>query len=156
MASPLRVMGFVPALVHMAWAQVILAQPQQERTSPIFVGLGALACLVLLGAGCAVALEMGWLGEHWQGMRLYLLPLVVWQGSASVAAAFSHLPFIDQKGSRYSMQCVSLAASQFLALTWPILLFVDVTPTLHFLMFALMSSVGLLSIAFWCWYGRSK
>jgi hypothetical protein len=74
MAAPLRVMGFVPAVVHMAWAQVLLAQPQHARTNPLWVGLAGFASVALLGAGCAVALEFGWLGEQWQGVWPYLLP----------------------------------------------------------------------------------
>ncbi len=37
MTAPLRLMGFVPALVHMTWAQVLLAQPlvQDKRLNPM-------------------------------------------------------------------------------------------------------------------------
>ena len=152
MAAPLRVMGFVPAVVHMAWAQVLLAQPQYARTNPLWAGLAGFANVALLGAGCAVALEFGWLGEQWQGVWPYLLPLVLWQGSACMASAFSHLPFFQEHARIYSLRCITLSASQFLALFSPPYLFVKITPELHMLLFASISGIGLIYIAFSSWY----
>ncbi len=106
MAAPLRVMGFVPAVVHMAWAQVLLGQPQHARTNPLFVGLAGFASVALLGVGCAVSMEMSWLGDEWQGVWPYLLPMVVWQGSACVVAAYAHLPFLTHSARRYSWVCM--------------------------------------------------
>lgn len=79
MAAPLRLMGFVPAVVHVAWAQVLLAQPlvEHKRVNPMRVGLGAFVCVALLGASCAFALAIGWLEENWQGVWSYLMPLVL-------------------------------------------------------------------------------
>jgi len=119
MAAPLRVMGFVPAVVHMAWAQVLLAQPQHARTNPLWVGLGGFACVALLGAGCAVALEMDWLGEQWLGVWPYLLPLVVWQGSACLVAAFSHVPFEFRNARIYSVICIVISLFQLLVVLIP-------------------------------------
>ena len=152
MAAPLRVMGFVPAVVHMAWAQVLLAQPQHARTNPLWVGLAGFASVALLGATCAVALELGWLGEQWQGVWPYLVPLLIWQGSACLAAAFSHLPFFQLRARIYSLRCITLSASQFLTLFLPPYLFVKMTPELHMLLFASISGIGLIYIAFSSWY----
>ena len=152
MAAPLRVMGFVPAVVHMAWAQVLLAQPQHARTNPLWVGLAGFTCVTLLGAGCAVALELGWLGEQWQGVWPYLVALLIWQGSACMASAFSHLPFFQEHARIYSLRCITLSASQFLALFLPPYLFVKMTPELHMLLFASISGIGLIYIAFSSWY----
>ena len=103
MAAPLRLMGFVPALVHMAWAQVLLAQPlvEHKRVNPMWVGLGGFVCVALFGESCALALAIGWLGENWQDVWSYLLPLLLWQGSACYVAAHSHIPFKTNKARQY-------------------------------------------------------
>jgi hypothetical protein len=149
MTAPLRVMGFVPAVVHMAWAQVLLAQPQHARTNPLWVGLAGFASVALLGAGCAVALEMGWLGDQWQGVWPYLLPLVLWQGSACMAAAFSHLPFQDHRARRYSWMCMSVTAAQVCVLLVPVLFDLEATAQNAMLFFAVTSSICLLAMAAW-------
>jgi len=150
MAAPLRVMGFVPAVVHMAWAQVLLAQPQHARTNPLWVGLGGFACVALLGAGCAVALEIGWLGEQWRGVRPYLLPLVVWQGSACLVAAFSHLPFQAQSARSYSWVCIGMSGGQVVIVVAPFLNpVISVTAACHLSWFASFSGVALLTLSYW-------
>jgi hypothetical protein len=149
MAAPLRVMGFVPAVVHMAWAQVLLAQPQHARTNPLWVGLAGFASVALLGAGCAVALEMGWLGDEWQGVWPYLLPMVVWQGSACVVAAYAHLPFLTHSARRYSWVCIGLAALQGTVLL--VLTFFNflLSPFLILTILSVCSCIGFLGISCW-------
>ena len=150
MAAPLRVMGFVPAVVHMAWAQVLLAQPQHARTNPLWVGLAGVTCVALLGAGCAVALEMGWLGEQWRGVGTYLLPLVVWQGSACLVASFSHTPFESNSTHKYSWICISLASLQVFILCIPIILpTTNISQNVHIELFGFISSLGLLTVSYW-------
>ena len=149
MAAPLRVMGFVPAVVHMAWAQVLLAQPQYARTNPLFVGLAGFASVTLLGAGCAVALEMGWLGDQWQGVWPYLLPLVVWQGSSSVAAAFSHLPFENHKAGQYSWACMAVAGVQGSVLLLPTLHIYTTTAQMHLLIYGVVSAFAFIALTFY-------
>ena len=144
MAAPLRVMGFVPAVVHMAWAQVMLAQPQHARTNPLWVGLGGFACVALLGAGCAVALEMDWLGEQWQGVWPYLLPLVVWQGGACLTAAFSHRPFETRVARRYSWFCLGIAGAQGITLLGPLLIYYQLSAASHLYLFCVFSCFCLL------------
>ena len=149
MAAPLRVMGFVPAVVHMAWAQVLLAQPQHARTNPLRVGLTGFASVTLLGAGCAVALEFGWLGEQWQGVRSYLLPLVVWQGSACLAAAFSHLPFQTRGSRKYSWLCIGVSGLQIATLLVTFS-FDNQLPAISLInWFTCISSIGLLLLSWW-------
>jgi hypothetical protein len=149
MAAPLRVMGFVPTVVHMAWAQVLLAQPQHARTNPLWVGLAGFASVALLGAGCAVALEMGWLGEQWQGVWPYLLPLVLWQGSACVVAAYAHLPFLTHSARRYSWVCIGLATLQGMLLLVSTFFNFLLTPFLIFTILSVCSCIGLLGISCW-------
>jgi hypothetical protein len=149
MAAPLRVMGFVPAVVHMAWAQVLLAQPQYARTNPLWVGLAGFASVALLGAGCAVALQMGWLGQQWQGVWPYLLPLVIWQGSACVVAALSYLPFKRDYARKYSWTCMSVTAAQGSVLLVHVLFTLQATAQNAMLIFAVTSSICLLAMAAW-------
>ena len=88
MSALLRVLGFLPAVVHMAWAQVALAKGQHTNSritalaSPWWLGLGAFACVMVLGLSCAVALYQEWLDPRWGGVWAYIAPLVLWQGSA--------------------------------------------------------------------------
>ena len=149
MAAPLRVMGFVPAVVHMAWAQVLLAQPQYARTNPLFVGLVGFASVALLGTGCALALDFGWLGEQWQGVWPYLLPLVIWQGSSCVAAAFSYLPFENHKAGQYSWACIAVAGVQVCVLLLPTLHIYTTTAQMHLLIYGLVSAFTLIALMFY-------
>ncbi len=143
MAAPLRVMGFVPAVLHMAWAQVLLAQPQHARTNPLWLGLGGFTCVALLGACCAVALEKGWLGEQWRGVWPYLLPLVVWQGSACIVAALSHLPFLTGSARRFSWLCIGVASLQLGALLAPVAFSTQLPSAFTFIFFGVVSVIGM-------------
>ena len=149
MAAPLRLMGFVPAVVHMAWAQVLLALPlvEHKRVNPMWVGLGGFVCVALLGASCVFALAIGWLGENWQGVWSYLLPLVLWQGSACYVAAYSHIPFKTNKARRYSWLCMGVAGLQILALLTPYAIGLDITPFMHFMGFSIISLIGFIFIS---------
>ncbi len=153
MSALLRVLGFVPAVVHMAWAQVALAQGGHRRQAawakPGWLGLGAFACVALLGLVCAAALHLGWLSPKWSGVWHYIAPLVVWQGSACVSAAFSHRPFQTQTAQKYSWACMGLATLQGLVLIVPIALAAPVDPVSLVTAFALVSAVGLLTITAW-------
>jgi len=141
MTAPLRVLGFVPAVVHIAWAQVLLAQPQHAHTNPLWVGLAGFASVSLLGTGCALALEFGWLGEQWHGVWPYLLPLVIWQGSACLAAAFSHLPFENHKARKYSWACMAVAGVQGAVLLTPVLFLSNYDAKFHIQLFGISSAI---------------
>ena len=156
MAAPLRVMGFVPALVHMAWAQVLLAQPQRAHANPLWVGLGGFACVALLGAGCAVALDLGWLGEQWRGVWPYLLPLVFWQGSACLAAAFSHLPFENHKARKYSWACMAVAGVQGVVLLAPVFFLSNYDAKFHIQLFGICSAIFIAFLTIYLRIRRPK
>ena len=153
MSALLRVLGFVPAVVHMAWAQVALAQDAHTRQAawakPGWLGLGAFACVVVLGVSCAAALHLGWLAPKWSGVWHYIAPLVVWQGCACLSAAFSHRPFQTQAAQKYSWACMGLATVQGLVLIAPIAIAAPVDPVSLVTAFALVSAVGLLTITAW-------
>jgi uncharacterized membrane protein YqaE (UPF0057 family) len=155
LSALLRVLGFLPAVVHMAWAQVALAQgkhPQEAQTtrvSPWWLGLGAFACVIVLGISCAVALYQEWLDPRWSGVWAYIAPLVLWQGSACLSAAFSHRPFQTQSASAYSWACMTLGALQAAMLLIPMGLAQPMNAEQHMAALALVSSLGLLGLTVW-------
>jgi len=155
MTALLRVLGFLPAVVHMAWAQVALAQGRHTQTSqtalanPWWLGLAAFACVIVLGLSCAIALYQEWLDPRWHGVWAYIAPLVLWQGSACLSAAFSHRPFQTKSARGYSWACIALGLLQALVLFAPIGLAQPIEAEQHMAAFALMSSLGLLALAVW-------
>jgi uncharacterized membrane protein YqaE (UPF0057 family) len=155
MSALLRVLGFLPAVVHMAWAQVALAQGHHSHTgstrlaSPWWLGLGAFACVIVLGLSCALALYLGRLDPRWGGVWPYIAPLVLWQGSACLSAAFSHRPFQTQSASVYSWACMALGVLQALILLAPMALAQPIRADQHMAAFAWVSSLGLLALTVW-------
>ncbi len=155
MSALLRVLGFLPAVVLMAWAQVALAQGNQANPkstrmdTPWWLGLGAFACVILLGLSCAMALHFEWLDLRWGGAWAYIAPLALWQGSACLSAAFSHRPFQTQSASAYSWACMGLGALQAAALLAPMGLAQPIDAAQHMAAFALVSSLGLLGLTVW-------
>jgi uncharacterized membrane protein YqaE (UPF0057 family) len=155
MSALLRVLGFLPAVVHMAWAQVALSQGHQPHkkqlvwTNPWWLGLGAFACVMVLGLSCAVALHQEWLDPRWHGVVAYIAPLVLWQGSACLSAAFSHRPFQTQSASVYSWACMVLGLLQAVVLLAPMAWMQPINAALHMAAFALVSGLGLLVLTVW-------
>ena len=150
MTALLRVLGFLPAVVHMAWAQVMLAKPKTtSRASPWWLGLVAFVCVILLGIACATALYEQWLDDRWSGVWAYIAPLVLWQGCACLSAAFSHRPFQTQSATMYSWLCMGLALAQGLVLLAPLVFGVSLSAAEHVSGFALVSSLGLLGVTAW-------
>jgi hypothetical protein len=134
MSALLRVVGFVPAVVHMAWAQVALATPTTRRSSahtlqPWWIGLGAWGLVMVLGVICAGALAYGWLDTRWLGVQSYILPLVLWQGCACVSAVFSHRPFQTQSAHLYSWACIGLGVLQLGVLLTPMAIHLPIDVT---------------------------
>jgi len=155
MSALLRVLGFLPAVVHMAWAQVALAQGQTTHNrqvswaNPWCLGLGAFAIVMGLGLSCHIALHLQWLEPRWGGVLRYIAPLVLWQGSACVSAAFSHRPFQTQSAPAYSWACMTLSGIQAAVLLIPMNFTLPIDPVQHMTVFALMSSLGLLGLSVW-------
>ena len=153
MSALLRVLGFLPAVVHMAWAQVALAQSRHPTktawANPWWIGLGAFACVIVLGLSCAVALYQDWLDPRWHGVWPYIAPLVLWQGCACLSAAFSHRPFQTQSAHTYSLACMTLGLLQAVVLLAPIGLAQPIDAKHHMTTFALVSSLGLFGLTVW-------
>jgi uncharacterized membrane protein YqaE (UPF0057 family) len=148
MSALLRVLGFLPAVVHMAWAQVALAKGH-PKPNPWWLGLGAFACVIMLGGACAATLYLGWLDPRWNGMWPYIAPLVLWQASACLSAAFSHRPFQTQAATTYSWACMALGLAQAVVLFAPMGLAHPVEATQHMVAFAWVSGLGLLGLTSW-------
>lgn len=118
----LRVFGFIPGLVHSAWAQVSLSQIDQQRRPSLQIGMAACAVVLTLALAIQAALHMDWLQPGWQGLQGYLWPLMVWQMAACLIAAHAHLPFAQGRAIRYSWQCIGFNAGLITLLLLPPLL----------------------------------
>ncbi len=145
----LRVLGFVPAVIHMAWAQVQLSHPSQANKRSL--GVGFLGCFALLGLGLTsvFALQMQWLDTTWQGIAQYVWPLVLWQGSACLSASVSHRPFQTGVARQYSWACIGIAGLQIAWLLAPAFFNMDASPQMHLISFAALSSLCLLGLTKW-------
>jgi hypothetical protein len=115
MLALLRVLSFIPALVHTAWAQVVLSSDTKVRLRPLQVAWAAAALVLGVGALAQLALAMGWLDARWQGLSAYVWPLVLWQAAACFVAAHAHLPFQKGLAAQHSWLCVGMNAG-FIAL----------------------------------------
>jgi len=150
MAAPLRVLGFVPAVIHVAWAQVQLAQPQSvSLIKPIWVGLAGFFCVSVMALGGAVLISIRWLDASWQGVLPNLLPLVVWQGCACITAAYSHFPFQSNQARLHTLACMIVALVQSVVLITPYVFGIVVNSHLHLLGFSLVSAIALLALSLW-------
>ena len=148
LAAPLRVMGFIPAVIHMAWVQVLLAQKKQSRVHPILVGLTGFSFVALVGASCLLALNLGWISHDWHGVQTYIGMLVLWQGCACMTAAYSHRPFQSNQSVNYSYSCLLISALQFLTLLIPLLFNYQLTNQIFFNIFSSVSIMGTLVLFF--------
>ena len=117
----LRIFGFIPGLVHSAWAQVVMSEGTTQRRASLH--MVALACGVILIFALAVdaALRWGWLQASWQGLGAYLWPLACWQMAACAMAAHAHLPFAHGRAVRFSWQCIAMNAVMLALLLLPLL-----------------------------------
>lgn len=104
----LRVLSFVPALVHTAWAQVVLGSASAVRLRPVHVAWAASALVLGVGALVQLALALAWLDARWQGLSGYVWPLAAWQIAACFVAAYAHWPFQKGLASVYSGLCIAI------------------------------------------------
>ncbi len=118
----LRVLGFIPALVGTAWAQVVLSRPLDRRPSSAWAALMAVMAVAAVALLVQVALQTDRLPGSWSGLQDYLWPVALWQMAASTMAAVSHRPFQHGRAARYTHQCLAMNAVQALLLLLPPLL----------------------------------
>jgi hypothetical protein len=146
----LRMMGFIPAVIHMAWSQVRLARSNQKNTNPFWLGLAGFGLVTMLGVIIKVAIDFGYIREDWQGIKIYIFSLAIWQGSSCMTAAFSYKQFQKNKASKYSWLCIILSALQLLVLAAPYLNHkLEFPSDVHLQLFAIFSSFYLLVLCYW-------
>lgn len=145
LAVLLRLFGFLPAIVHAAWAQVLLAQARPSRLRSLGVGLGAALLTGLIGLIGTTLLQATPLAPTWHGLVPYILPMVLWQGSACIFAALSHRPFQQGQARHYSLLTIGFNAVQFTVLLAP----VGWTPQVHLWWLTGLCTAGLLLLSAW-------
>ena len=106
--AALRVLSFIPALVHTAWAQVVLGSASAVRLRPVHVAWSASALVLGVGALAQTALALSWLDPRWQGLSGYVWPLAAWQMAACFLAAYAHWPFQKGLAVAYSWLCIAI------------------------------------------------
>lgn len=104
----LRVYGFVPALVHTAWAQVLLSRGEARMRASLAIGAACCVVIAALGAMVHAALALGWLAPQWSSLQPYIWPLATWQMAACLFGCLSHIPFLAAKARPYSLQCIGV------------------------------------------------
>ncbi len=117
----LRVFGFIPGLVHSAWAQVEMSRGTTDRRASGAVAALACGVIALMALAIQAALHLGWLQPSWQGLTDYLWPLACWQIAACIMAAHAHLPFVHGRTERFSWQCIAMNAVMLALLCLPVL-----------------------------------
>jgi uncharacterized membrane protein YqaE (UPF0057 family) len=148
LAVLLRVLGFVPTMIHAAWAQVLLAHGERRNASPFWIGLAGATATGLLGSACVVAVRMQWLAPSWAGLLPVLLPIVLWQAGACLLAACSHLPFQRGRASGFSYAAIGFDTIQLLVLCAPLVLGFSLSAATHAWWVGGVSAAGLLFLSF--------
>ena len=146
LAVLLRILGFVPTLIHAAWAQVLLAQGERRQTSPLWVGLGGVMLTGLFGLACVLAVKMQWFNASWAGLLPIVSPIVLWQAGACLLAAGSHLPFQQGRASAFSYAAIGFDATQLLVLLAPLALGLSLTAVAQAWWLGGVSTLGLLAL----------
>lgn len=149
LAVLLRVLGFVPAVIYAAWAQVLLAQGTTGHEQALKAGLVGAALSAAMGLACALAIRMEWLQPAWAGLMPYLAPLVLWQACACLLAAYSHRPFQRGRASAYSYAAMGFDGLQIIVLAAPVVLSLPLSATAHAWWLAGASAAGLLGLSLW-------
>ena len=139
----LRILSFIPALVHTAWAQVVLSSATKVKLRPLQVAWAASALVLGVGALAQLALTWGWLDARWQGLSAYVWPLGLWQAAACFVAAHAHLPFQKGLAVQHAWLCVAMNAG-FIALCVVLPWVIPLSASTHM---AWLSAYMLLSLA---------
>ncbi len=147
LAVLLRVLGFVPTLIHAAWAQVLLAQGTRRHLSPLWIALGGALATAALGLICVLAVQLGWLAASWTGLAPYVLPLVLWQASACLLAACSHLPFQRGRASAFSFAAIGFDTLQLVVLCAPLVIGYGLDASTHAWWIGAVSAAGLMALS---------
>jgi hypothetical protein len=141
----LRLMGYFPALVQMAWSQAILGRDDTQRGG--HAGIAALASVGIAGVAAALllALSLAWLPGTWQGLTHYLLPIALWQAASCFASAYAHVPFAHGLAHRHSQLSIGFNAVFIACCAWPW----AQDAQQHILGLGLLAGAYLLGMAVW-------
>ena len=144
----LRVLSFIPALVHTAWAQVVLGSAIAVRLRPVHVAWSAATLVLGVGALAQAALALGWLDARWQGLSGYVWPLAAWQMAACFMAAYAHWPFQKGLAVMYSWLCIAIHLG-LIALCVGMPWLSDVTASQHLSVIAGYMALSLGGLTLW-------
>ncbi len=120
MLTLMRLMGFIPSLVHTAWQQVVLAKPEEKQVRGLWVALGSTGLVGLAGLGIAALAYWGMLPSRWQGLQEYVLPVTLWQAGACLSTTFSYLAFARGRSVLFSWLGICVQSLCLLALFIPL------------------------------------
>lgn len=151
----LRVLSFIPALVHTAWAQVVLGSDREVGLRPVHVACAASALVLGVGALVQMALTLGWIDARWQGLSGYVWPLAAWQVAACFMAAYAHWPFQKGLASVYSWSCIAIHLG-LIALSVGMPWLGHVTASQHLSTMAAYMTVSLGGLTLWVVACRSR
>lgn len=98
----MRLMGFIPSLVHTAWQQVVLANPEQKQMRGLWVAMASSGIVVCLGLLINGLVHWSILPTRWHGLTDYWLPMVIWHMGGCWAATFGHLSFAKGLAIKFS------------------------------------------------------
>jgi hypothetical protein len=98
----MRLMGFIPSLVHTAWQQVVLANPEQKQMRGLWVAMASSGIVVFLGLFIDGLVQWRILPTRWHGLTDYWLPMVIWHVGGCWAATFGHLSFAKGLAVKFS------------------------------------------------------
>lgn len=145
----LRVFGFVPALVHTAWAQALISHPLAQKRSPLWVALVASALVALLGLGVEAALHWQWLQPSWQSLHTYVWPLALWQMAACLSASCAHLPFWQGRTRAFSLQSMAINTAVVAILFFSPTLGLSAIEHLRWISAFMVLALSLQTLYFW-------
>lgn len=136
----MRLMGFIPSLVHTAWQQVVLANPEQKQMRGLWVALTSSGIVVCMGLLIDGLVHWDILPTRWHGLTDYWLPMVVWHVGGCWAATFGHLQFAKGLAVKFSRLGIAtqLVGSAILITPW---LGLSLGPVAHIHMLAITNTL---------------
>ncbi|WP_090138255.1 hypothetical protein [Limnohabitans sp. DM1] len=136
----MRLMGFIPSLVHTAWQQVVLANPEQKQMSGLWVAMASSGIVVCLGLLIDGLVHWSILPTRWHGLSDYWLPMVIWHVGGCWAATFGHLSFAKGLAIKFSKLGITtqLIGIAILATPW---LGLPLGPVVHIHLLAIANTV---------------
>lgn len=141
----LRLMGYFPALVQMAWSQAILSRDDQQHKGHVAIAVTATVAIAAVAASMWLAIGQGWLSGAWQGMTRYLLPVALWQAASCFASAHAHVPFARGLTHLHSRLSIVFNALFMACTAWPW----SPDPHWHILVLGVLASIYLLGVGLW-------